>query len=331
MRTLAVLILVLGAAGAYAPAHELRPAYLELTETGSGRVRVLWKKPSVGEVVPYLAPQFPPSWKAVGAPRTAQTPDSEMVRAAYETGGPLRGQTISIDGLSATATDVLVRITFAGGATRTRVLKPDSPAFVVEEGSAGSAGAYFGLGMQHILLGVDHLLFVLGLLVIVGRRWAMLLKTITAFTLAHSLTLGAATLGWVTVPSAPLNVVIALSILFLGVEIVRMRRGETSFTIRHPWAAAFGFGLVHGLGFASGLSTLGLPPGEVVAALFLFNVGVEAGQLVFVGLYFAVDRALRRLEVPSPRWAEAIPGYVVGCLGGYWTIAQMAALIGGRT
>ncbi len=158
----------------------------------------------------------------------------------------------------------------------------------------------------------------------------MLLKTVTAFTVAHSLTLAAATLGWVTVPSGPLNVVIALSILFLGVEIVRMRRGETSLTIRHPWAAAFGFGLVHGLGFASGLSTLGLPPREIVAALFLFNVGVEAGQLVFVGLYFAVARSLRQLEVPQSRWAEAIPGYVVGCLGGYWTISQLAALFGGR-
>jgi hypothetical protein len=157
-----------------------------------------------------------------------------------------------------------------------------------------------------------------------------MLKTITSFTVAHSMTLGAATLGMVAVPAAPLNTVIALSILFLGVEIARQQRGETSFGIEHPWIAAFGFGLLHGLGFASGLATLGLPPEEIVVALLLFNLGVEIGQIGFVALYLAMERALRTLEFHPPAWADAVPAYVVGTLGAYWTIAQTVLLLGLR-
>lgn len=308
-------------------AHEIRPAYLELTETAPGRVKVVWKRPTSGEVALELRPRFPEAWKALEADRVTQTPDAIVTQSVYDAGGLLAGQTVRIEGLSASPTDALLRVHLADGTLVTAILKPDSPAHTIPSGATPSIAAYLTLGVDHILRGVDHLLFVLGLLMIVGRRWGMMLKTITAFTVAHSLTLGAATLGFVKVPSGPLNVVIALSILFLGVEVLRMERGETSLTIRHPWVAAFGFGLVHGLGFASGLSTLGLSGGEIVPALFLFNLGVEIGQLAFVALYLAVRQALRRLEVPSPRWAESIPGYVVGCLGAYWTIAQLAKLL----
>jgi hydrogenase/urease accessory protein HupE len=315
-------------AAATAAAHELRPAYLELTETASGKVRLLWKKPTFGETALAIRPKLPETWKQIESSEPIPMPDSVVFRGVYDSAGTLAGQTIAIEGLSATLTDVLVRVTFRDGSSLTKVLKPDSPSLVIEAGAAGSVRAYLVLGIKHILLGVDHLLFVLGLLVIVGRRRGMLVKTITAFTVAHSLTLGAATLGFVRVPSGPLSAVIALSILFLGVEVARMEKGETSFTIEHPWVAAFGFGLVHGLGFASGLSTLGLPRGEVVAALFLFNVGVEIGQLAFVAVSLALKRALQTLEVPTPRWVRAIPGYVVGCLGAYWTIAQLAKVFG---
>ncbi len=308
-------------------AHELRPGYLEIGEIAGGRVRVVWKKPTSGELALDISPRLPESWKEIGVSRATRTPDALVLTGVYDPGGRLAGQRISIEGLSATPIDVLVRVVFRDGTTLTRILKPESPAFEIAGEGAAGAGEYLGLGIKHILLGVDHLLFVMGLLVIVGRRWRMMVKTITAFTLAHSLTLGAATLGFVRVSPGPLNTVIALSILFLGVEVVKMRRGETSFTIRHPWVAAFGFGLVHGLGFASGLSTLGLPPREVVAALFLFNVGVEIGQLGFVALSLALRRALSTLEVPTRRWTEALPGYAVGSLGAYWTIAQLAKLV----
>jgi len=177
-------------------------------------------------------------------------------------------------------------------------------------------------------MGIDHLLFVLGLLIIVNGR-KMLLKTITAFTVAHSITLGLATLGYASAPGPPLNAAIALSILFLGPEIVRVWRGETSFTINHPWVVAFAFGLLHGFGFASGLSTAGLPKVEIPLALLMFNVGVEFGQLVFVVLILLVCRSFKVLQIRWPRWVEFVPGYTIGSLGAYWTIQRVAIMVGG--
>jgi hydrogenase/urease accessory protein HupE len=169
---------------------------------------------------------------------------------------------------------------------------------------------------------------VLGLLLIVTRRWT-LVKTITSFTAAHSLTLAVATLGYASAPLPPLNAAIALSILFLGPEIVRARRGGTSPTIRHPWVVAFAFGLLHGFGFASGLDALGLPRAEIPLALLLFNVGVEAGQLAFVLAVLLLARSFRTLEVRWPRPVAWIPAYAVGALGAFWTIERTAALLGG--
>jgi hypothetical protein len=174
-------------------------------------------------------------------------------------------------------------------------------------------------------MGIDHLLFVLGLLIIVADR-SMLIKTITAFTVAHSITLALATLGYAQIPGPPLNAAIALSILFLGPEIVRIWRSETSFTIEHPWVVAFGFGLLHGFGFASGLSTTGMPTAEIPLALFMFNVGVELGQIVFVILMLLLHRSLKVLAFRWPRWADLVPGYVVGSLGAYWTLQRTAML-----
>jgi hypothetical protein len=171
------------------------------------------------------------------------------------------------------------------------------------------------------------MLFVLGLLLIVRDRW-MLLKTVTAFTVAHSLTLAIATFGYASAPAIPLNAAIALSILFLGPEIIRSWRGETSFTIRNPWVVAFAFGLLHGFGFASALTGAGVPRQDLPLALVSFNVGVEVGQLAFVGLILALERSFRILEVRWPRWALALPGYAVGSLGAFWTVQRVALLFG---
>lgn len=310
--------------------HEVRPAYLEIEEIEPGRVRVLWKQPLSGELALPLRPRLPESWTEIPGDRRSRTPDTAVVEMFFDPGGALRGQRISIDGLSASLTDALVRVSLLDGTRITELLKPASPELEIPKGEASSMSGYLTLGVEHILLGFDHLLFVLGLLVLVGRRWMLMLKTITSFTLAHSLTLGAATLGVVSVPAAPLNAAIALSILFVGIEIAGRRKGESSLTIEHPWVAAFGFGLLHGLGFASGLRTLGLPPEEIVLALLLFNVGVELGQIGFVALYLAMERSLRTLEFTPPRWAGAVPEYVVGTLGAYWTIAQTVVLVGAR-
>jgi hydrogenase/urease accessory protein HupE len=308
----------------------VRPAYLEIVEDGSGAVRIVWKEPLAPGSGARLEPRLSSGWLE-RHPGPVSTQDEFLVRRwdVPAGAGGLDGQTLTIAGLAAGSSDVLVRIRRAEGGGVTRLLRAGDPSLLIGRGAGASArAAYLALGVNHILRGVDHLLFVLGLLVIVGRRWGLLLKTVTAFTVAHSLTLAATTLGVIRVSVEPLNVVIALSILFLGIEMARQRRGASSLTLERPWIAAFGFGLVHGFGFASGLGTLDLPKREVLAALLLFNLGVELGQLAFVALYLALQQALRALEVPHPAWAQALPTYVVGSLGAYWTFTQLALMMG---
>jgi len=277
-----------------------------------------------------LVPTFPSGCEPASPVVTRSVPGAFIDHWTLACAEGLAGGTIAIGGLENTLTDVLLRIERIDGTVQSHLLRSLAPAVTLGEGGETRTPllGYLGLGVQHILLGIDHLLFILGLLLIVEDRW-MLLKTVTAFTLAHSITLAVATLGYASAPLPPLNAAIALSILFLGPEIVRRWRGETSFTIRHPWVVAFAFGLLHGFGFASGLSTLGLPPAEIPLALLLFNVGVEIGQVGFVLLILAVERSFHRLEIVWPRWAEMLPGYAVGSLGAFWTIQRTVMMIGG--
>ena len=307
--------------------HEIRPGYLELRESRDGSYELLRKKPAGGEVEIRIAPVIPEGCRLLTPDRQQINPGAVVVRGTLQCEGGIAGKTLRVAGLEATVTDVLIRIHHADGRVESHLLRPSSPATTL--GAITTAGvralAYLRLGVEHILLGVDHLLFVLGLLLIVSDR-RMLVKTITSFTLAHSITLAIATLGYATAPLPPLNAAIALSILFLGPEIVRVWRGETSFTIRHPWIVAFAFGLLHGFGFASGLTTMGLPRAEIPLALLLFNVGVELGQISFVILVLLLERSFRTLEIRWPRFAAALPGYVVGSLGAYWTIQRTLLL-----
>ena len=312
-----------------AAAHESRPGYLEFRETSPGVFRVLWKKPARGEMILAIDPVFPVECSVIGIGSEDLRPGAYVARATIQCEGGLAGKTVEIAGLEATLTDVLVRVYYANGLEETHLLQPNETSVVIG-GSSGvleRMGAYTRLGVQHIALGVDHLLFVLGLLLIVSSSM-MLVRTITAFTVAHSITLGIATLGFARAPELPLNAVIALSILFLGPEIVRVWRDETSFTIRHPWVVAFAFGLLHGFGFASGLTAMGLPTNEIPLALLFFNVGVELGQLGFVVLVLGLARSFRSLEIRWPRWAELAPGYAVGTLGALWFIQRTAILLG---
>jgi len=312
-------------------AHESQPGSLELKQLGANRYEVKWRAPIYyGRPHPARL-QLPDNWQTVGKPTVRQLPDSALHRRIVRVeGASINGSVIRFPGLEATITDVFVRISRIDGTTATVIVRPTRP-FVKLRGERPwyvSSGEYLGLGFHHILLGIDHLLFVLGLLIIVNGR-KMLLKTITAFTLAHSITLAIATLGYATAPGPPLNAAIALSILFLGPEIVRAWRSETSFTINHPWVVAFAFGLLHGFGFASGLSTAGLPKGEIPLALLMFNIGVEFGQIAFVALILLICRSFKVLEVHWPRWVEFVPGYTIGSLGAYWTIQRIAIMVGG--
>jgi len=189
-----------------------------------------------------------------------------------------------------------------------------------------AARRYFGLGVVHILLGLDHLLFVTGLLFLVTGAWP-LVKTVTAFTLAHSLTLALAVLGVVQVSSRSVDAVVALSIVFVGAEIVRCRRGGNALSVRRPWIVAFAFGLLHGLGFAGALNALGLPPREIPAALLFFNLGVEAGQLSFVAAVLALRAALGALRVSPPAWAGPLPGYALGIVAAVWLIRRLDPIV----
>ena len=330
---LLLLLILLGALGhsRLAHAHDSRPAYLEINETAPGRYEVLWRTPlNAGMRLP-VALKIPEDVRNITAPSEKEFTGLLLERRwidAGETG--LAGKRIEFVGLQATITDVLVRVQGLDGAHTTVLVHPSQPWVEIapSQGIAGVAAAYFVHGFEHIMYGTDHLLFVLGLMLMVRNRW-MLLKTITAFTFAHSITLAAATLGYVHVPGPPLEAAIALSIMFVGVEVLRSRRGETSLTLRQPWLVAFAFGLVHGLGFASGLAGLGLPQGDIPVALLMFNVGVEAGQLSFVAVMLLLVHCFDLLKIHWPQPARLVPAYVVGSVGAFWTIDRIVAMVAG--
>jgi hypothetical protein len=328
---LAGVVACLLLAASVASAHEARPAYLEVKETAPEQFSVLWRTPVLAGMRLPIVLKLPDDAKNLREPNVQELADSVVERRWIDAGPTgLAGKRIEFPGLQLTITDVLVRVELLDGRKLTTIVHPPQPWVEVAASQTwmGVASTYIVQGIRHILFGSDHMLLVLVLLLIVRDRW-MLLKTVTAFTVAHSITLAIATLGYAEVPILPLNAAIALSILFLGPEIVRSWRGETSFTIRHPWVVAFAFGLLHGFGFASALTSAGLPRHELPLALVSFNVGVELGQLGFIALILGLERSFRILEVRWPRWAQALPGYTVGSLGAFWTVQRLALLFGG--
>ena len=312
-------------------AHEARPAYLELKETAPNQFKVLWRTPVLAGMRLPIGLRLPSGVKDLDEPSVQELTDSLLERRTIDAGpNGLGGKRIEFPGLQLTITDVLARVELLDGRSSTTIARPGQPWIEVAEsrGAGATALAFFVQGIEHILLGFDHLLFVLGLLLIVRTPW-MLLKTITAFTVAHSITLALATLGVASVPAPPLEAAIALSILFLAPEMVRAGRGETSFTLRHVWLVAFAFGLLHGFGFASGLTAVGLPQSDIPLALLTFNLGVEAGQLAFVALILGTMRVLRVREFRWRRSVELLPAYVVGSLGAFWTIQRVVLMVEG--
>jgi hypothetical protein len=228
---------------------------------------------------------------------------------------------------------VLIRIIPISGEPRSYTITTANPVVSVLGSGAPTlltwielAKTYVNYGIDHILLGADHLLFVLGLIWIVRGGWR-LARTITAFTVGHSLSLAAAAFGVIGVPERPLNACIALSIVFVGVEMVRELRGESGLTARYPWAVAGVFGLVHGIGFASALAGLGLERRLLAPALLFFNVGVEIGQLAFVLLVLALMWAHRRIGAELPRWGAALPAYAIGSVAAFWFIGRAARML----
>jgi hydrogenase/urease accessory protein HupE len=310
-----------------ASAHEVRPGYLELRQAGANAWSVLWKVPARGEMRLSIRPRFPVNCRITAEPITLHTADAHIEYATIACTGGLEGREISIDGLAATMTDVLARSVRADGSVQVVRLTPSAPTFVFEAvpGSVQIARAYTAMGVEHILGGVDHLLFVLGLLLLVHKAW-LLVKTITAFTVAHSITLAAATLGWVQVPQPPVEAVIALSILFLASELAKQRQGHTGLMERYPWIVAFTFGLLHGFGFAGALRQIGLPESDIPLALFAFNVGVEFGQLAFIAVVLGLFALTRRMNLTASleRYLRPAAPYAIGILASVWFLERLA-------
>ncbi len=307
--------------------HEVRPAYLELTQVGRDTYDVLWRVPAFGDDQRLaIHPEFSSDRAALTRSRGSIQNSALTERFTLTTPEGLAGSAIRIDGLTATMTDVLVRIQYSDGGAQIVRLTPRNPSFVVatRPRTMEVAGTYLRLGIEHILSGVDHLLFVLSLMLITAKT-RQLVKAVTAFTAAHSLTLAAATLGFVHVPSKPVEATIALSIVFVAAEILRARRGKVGIAARLPWVVSFSFGLLHGFGFAGALSEVGIPEGHIPVALLFFNIGVELGQLLFVGAVVGFTSLLRRAGMVLPGWSVIIAPYAIGVVAMFWVIQRVSA------
>jgi len=279
--------------------------------------------------------ELPTGCTNLTAPHADMVNNAFTERWSFQCPGGLTGRKIHIQGLSSTSTDVLVRLERLDATIQVTRLTPSAPSFVVEAAPRAIevARTYSVLGVEHILTGIDHLLFILALLIITGGGWK-LVKTVTAFTISHSVTLTLATLGYIHVPQKPVEATIALSIVFVAAEILRGQQGCVGITARAPWLVAFSFGLMHGLGFASGLSEAGLPAGHIPTALLFFSIGVETGHFLFIGVVLSLmafgRQALFRLGPSSahPRASSIsrlLPPYAIGTVAMFWVIQRIAA------
>jgi len=314
---------------ASATADEFKPALLEITETEPGWYAVTWKVPLQGGRPLSLSPALPDNLEQIGPVSGRVMQGSNVEQSTWRaTSGSLVGGTIAIDGLTATPIDVILQIDMVDGSEHSSILRPASPSYVVPERASrwAVAAEYWKIGTIHILEGYDHLLFVLALMLIIPNVW-MLVKTITAFTISHSISLALATLGVVNMPGAPTEAVIALSILFLAVEIVHSRGGRITLTEQYPWVVALAFGLVHGLGFAGALAEVGLPQQQIPLALLMFNVGVESGQLLFVAAVLLVIVAIRKLPVRWPAGSWRLAPYAIGGIAAFWTVQRVDSFL----
>ena len=306
--------------------HEVRPGYLEISQTGVETFDVFFKVPARGDLRLALYARLPERCQARTPVRTRAGAGAFIDQWSVNCAGGLVGETMGIDGLSSTLTDVLVRLQRSDGTVQIARLTPDAPTFVVEAVPSAwrIAGTYLALGVEHILLGIDHLLFVLTLLLLV-EGWRRLVATITSFTVAHSITLAGASLGFVHLPQRPVEAVIALSIVFVAAELVHHRQGRPSLARSQPWIVAFSFGLLHGLGFAGALSEIGLPEQSIPLALLFLNVGVEIGQLLFIAAILVLGAlAARALGALRPAWAwQTTSAYGIGAVAAFWTLERI--------
>ena len=312
----------------WAYGHEVRPAYLEIREADPIQYEILWKTPARGDATIRLEIQLPDTCSDLSPKSVVNDGAAQAIRWRVRCEGGLAGQSIAIAGLDTTLVEAIVRFERADGATQSARLMAGEASLVVDKPSTlwGVASVYLPLGIDHILLGFDHLCFVLVLLLLI-RDVRRLIWSITAFTFAHSVTLAAASLGWVTAPSGPVEALIAFSIAVVAAEVIGVNRGQNIPGSSQPWIIAFAFGLLHGFGFAGALSQTGLPSDAIPSALLFFNIGVEVGQLIFVGGVLVLAFIIKRLWPQSILPTSTATAYVIGGLAAYWTIDRVASIV----
>ena len=323
MKHLTILALLITLVSTLARADEIRPAYLEFKETSTDTFDVLFKVPvTTGGIRPPLSVILPEGAKTIKPVSTSQTGFAFIDRFTIQREGGLGGSTISIDGIVESSTETLVRIEGLEGNSQTVRLSPDSPSYQITAAPTSTevAKTYTILGIEHILEGFDHLLFVLALIIVAGINRRLVI-TITGFTIAHSITLVLSTLNIVNLPIPPVEAVIALSIVFLAVEIARGDR--SGLTYRYPVSVSVSFGLLHGFGFAAVLGEIGLPESEIPVSLLFFNIGVELGQLIFVGAVMILCFIYRALRIKAPAWTGHLAPYAIGSIAAYWMIDRV--------
>ncbi len=304
-------------------AHEVRPAYFSITQSTDSTYQVVWKLPALGDAIPKIYPTLPKHWEVVESSSNL-LPGNLRRTYTILISGNLEGSSLYFEGLEKTLIDVLVSIKMLNGEQYSAMIKPANPNYLIPTApdKLNVIKTYLVLGINHILSGIDHLLFVLALLLITNG-FRKLVKTITAFTIAHSITLTLAAIGTVGLPGPPVEAVIALSIVFLAVELFHHNKGIDGLTVRNPWVVAFTFGLLHGFGFAGALSEIGLPQSGIPTALLFFNVGVELGQLAFVLAVLAILWLISKLKIKWPNWIKWVPPYAIGSMASFWLIERV--------
>ncbi len=308
-------------------AHEIRPAYLEINEVGVNQYAITFKVPVLNDRLPRIVPIFAVDYDSTTV-SIQRNVDARISKWLLHTDKSISGTSLSIQNLERTLIDVILRIEFNSGEVSTLVIQPSKPSVIipVQQSSWQVFNTFGKLGIEHILLGWDHLLFVLGLMLLIPSV-NVLIGTITSFTIAHSITLVLSSLGKMSLPSAPVETVIALSVIFLAREYIMLSRGQQSITTRYPWTIAFVFGLLHGFGFAGALRDIGLPEHALPESLLSFNLGVEFGQILFVCLIIFVYKLLLPLfrKIPS-FWLRYLPGYFIGGIASYWFIDRLMGI-----
>ena len=301
-----------------AQAHEVRPGYLKVTQSAEQSFEALWKQPIIGDRRLKISPMFPETCEVSEGQRTLR---AGTLTQGYKVACDLSSGTIGIEGLERTLTDVFVEIEFLSGEIRRDVLKPASPTLDLAGQSSARTSQYLTIGVEHIVFGWDHLLFVIGLVLLVSRR--QIIGVATAFTVAHSLTLALAAFGLLQLPTRPVEILIALSIVMLAVEIIRKYRGHEGLAVKRLYLIGFLIGLIHGCGFASALANIGLPKGTELLALLLFNIGVEIGQFMVIGAFLIVLAALSKMAFNQKKQAELVMTYFIGTIAMFWVIDRV--------